>query len=445
MPTWDATKIVVDMLSAMERRVGALSAYTTAQTAFLNCVQRRTGTRLASFDAALDRYSGGTKTAVDACESSGAPRSGDSPALARTTMFATYQRLSEQELAAMRRTSSEYDLLLSTDLGREFLNSVSSPEIVKRYAGYIAQSGSGSGGVSGQASTTGFDCIPATAPSSLSGKLRALNCLIFDTPHSWWRTNGLTLENRIKSATGWTQYKFLNTDADVCTGIGVFGSDMISPDGPAPSCRKHDVAYGSLQIFEGIDSPSELDAAWNPVNKYLADSKFHRDIATYGCQDPSWVARILVCWQEKKAMANGYHWVVAKFNTKGWPIAAQDIERANYDLDEFYNPRFTECRSPFIPNLSDGSITRSGSSVTLMWKFSAGCAVGLNDVNFHLLIESDYRIVAPSCTKEGAQFTCTYTYSPPNRGGYAVHIDPKNREYGDRFYPSALLLRARPR
>ena len=436
MPTWDATKIVVDMLSAMERRVVALSVYTTAQTAFLNCVQRRTGTSLASFDAALDRYAGRTKTAVDACETSGAPRSGALPALARTTMFATYQRLSKQELAAMRRTNSEYDLFLSTEPGREFLDYVGSPKIVKRYAGYIAQSGGGGAGVSGQASVTGFDCIPATAPSSLSGKLRALNCLIFDTPHSWWRTNGLTIENRIKSATGWSQYKFLGTAADKCTKFF---------DGPVPSCRKHDVAVGSLPKFRGTSDGSEIDEAWHPVNKYLADSKFYRDIETYGCESPSLAARLAVCGMERKAMANVYYWGVAQVNSKGWPIASQDVERANYDLDEFYNPRFTECSSPFIPNLSDGSVTRSGASVTVRWKFSAGCAVGFDDVNFYLIIEDDYRVVAPSCTKVSAQFTCTYTYSAPNRGGYAVHIEPKNWEYGSRSYPSALLLRAQPR
>ena len=301
MPTWDGENIVIDMLSAMERRVVALSAYTTAQTAFLNCVQRRTGTSLASFDAALDRYAGRTKTAVDACESSGAPRSGALPALARTTMFATYQRLSKQELAAMRRTNSEYDLLLSTDLGREFLDSVSSPEIVKRYAGYIAQSGGG--GVSGQASVTGFDCIPATAPSSLTRKLEALNCLVFDTPHSWWVTNVLVLKRRIEPPSTYPQYSFLQYGAgDKCS---------FSPDGPTPSCRKHDLAYASLRYFVGGTDSDELDTVWNPVNKYLADSKFYRDVEQHGCESPSKIAEETLCTLDKKEMANVYHWGVA--------------------------------------------------------------------------------------------------------------------------------------
>ncbi len=429
MPTWDATKIVVDMLSAMERRVGALSAYTTAQTAFLNCVQRRTGTRLASFDAALDRYAGGTKTAVDACESSGAPRSGDSPALARTTMFATYQRLSKQELAAMRRTSSEYDLFLSTEPGREFLGYVSSPKIVKRYAGYIAQSGSGSGGVSGQASTTGFNCM------------EVLDCLIFDTPHSWWRTNGVALENRIKNPTTWPRYAFLDTAADRCTGIRPFfgiGPDTTG-DGPVPSCVKHDVAYASLQEFKGTSDGNELDETWNPVNKYLADSKFFRDIDTHDCEDPSFAARISYCLLWKRATASVYHFGVAIINNKGWPITMQDMEHANYRLDEFYNPSFVGCTTPVLPRISDLMSSRSNETVTLTWRFHAGCTVKIAHANFNLSRGSVTQTVTPSCTTLAMRTTCSYTYSSPNKGGYvAVYLAPKYHEYGPVIYRNHL-------
>ena len=458
MPTWDATKIVVDMLSAMERRGGALSAYTTAQTAFLNCVQRRTGTRLASFDAALERYAGRTKTAVDACESSGAPRSGDLPALARTTMFATYQRLSKQELAAMRRTSSEYDLLLSTDLGREFLNSVSSPEIVKRYAGYIAQSGSGSGGVSGQASATGFNCIPRTNPSGnqLNLKLEALDCLIFDTPHSWWRTNGVALENRIKNPTTWPRYAFLDTAADRCTGIRPFfgiGPDTTG-DGPVPSCVKHDVAYASLQEFKGTSGGNELDETWNPVNKYLADSKFFRDIDTHDCEDPSLATRISYCLLSKRATANLYHFGVAIIN-KGWPIAIQDMERANYGIDERYNPSFINCATPFIPGVTNLIVSAARNVFTAKWNFHKGCVVGLSNVRFVLEDDSGtlnplltvYSAIAPasSCTKERSTYACTYvlpSYLVPAQS-ISVTVEPTHLRYGPGKYPNPASTRRR--
>ena len=473
MPTWDGENIVIDMLVAMEQRVFALSAYTTAQTAFLNCVQRRMGTRLASFNAALERYAGRTKTAVDACESSGAPRSGDLPALARTTMFATYQRLSKQELATMRRTSSEYDLLLSTDLGREFLNSVSSPEIVKRYTGYIAR-GAG-GGVSGQASATGFDCIPATAPSSLSGKLRALNCLIFDTPHSWWETNAVTLENRIGNLSAWPQYGFLATDADVCTGIPLpivvvggirlpIGDDS-TPDGPAVACRKHYVAYGSLQKFERARNSHELDATWNPVNKYLADSKFRRDIQTYGCQDSSWAGKIFcAALVTRSAQASVYHFGVAIINSKGWPVTPQDVEHGDYRLDSaVFNPEFVNCASPHIPQISNLRVRKVQQIVTAQWDFKAGCAVGINHVNFALESYQGNRALTvdrhtavitstsgATCSTAGIRSTCSYTF-PQNAirpirtlvFNVKISIHPKAVEYGEDEYPGAVAVRTR--
>ena len=43
--TWDESEIVVDMLSAMNTAVTGSVDYGTAQTALVNCVERRTGTR----------------------------------------------------------------------------------------------------------------------------------------------------------------------------------------------------------------------------------------------------------------------------------------------------------------------------------------------------------------------------------------------------------------
>ena len=466
MPTWDAENIVADMLKAMERRVFALSAYTTAETAFLNCVARRAGTRHTSFDVVLGRYTGRTKTAVDACETSGAPRSGALPALSATTMFATYQRLSKQELTAMRRTNTEYDALLSTDMGKGFLDDIGDPDILKRYATYV----SGHGMVSGS-SGTGFECIPRSAPSALSAKIQVLNCLVFDTPHRFWEDHAIEMEKRIKNPSGWPNYGFLATDADGCTGIKLpsvvvlgglpvpIGGDT-TPDGPTVACRKHDVAYASLQKFEGTRDSQELDAAWNPVNKYLSDSKFRRDIQTYGCQDPSWRARVFCAATTRSFQASFYHFGVAIINSKGWPVTVQDIEHGEYRLESGrFDPEFVDCASPQFPQISNLRIQRVQQTVTAQWDFQAGCAVGLNDVNFELKsyrgarttigrhnVVIDSNSPRTTCSTTGNRTACSYTF-PQSRLTIArtitvqIAVQPKSPSYGGSEYPGSLTAK----
>ena len=271
---WDATKIVIDMLDDMESRVTAAQDYTTAQTALLTCMNkgRAETSRFESFDDILASYTGANKARMDA---------GGACSSQATTMFDTYQRVSKEQLTALRTSNSEYDALLSTELGRSFMENVSAPQLVKRYASYLApDSTAGAAGSSG--AITEFNCVPAVAPTSLDAKMDVLNCLIFDTPHSFWETNSTALRDRIRDPVNWSQYSFLSYGPDdECTK---------SPDGPRYACRKHDVVFASLQKFEGIENGSELDQAWNPRNKYLADSKFRRDVEQYGCQDPSWNA-----------------------------------------------------------------------------------------------------------------------------------------------------------
>ena len=443
--TWDESEIVVDMLSAMNTAVTGSTEFGTEQTALLNCIERRTGTTHASFDAVLAEYTAATKTAVDACEEDGAPASSDAQLpLTATEMFDTYQRLSIAELTDLRAENSEYDDLLDTDLGREFVENVSSPIIVKRYAGYIATQSSSTA----RTSALGFGCVPSKAPTSLNSKLNVLTCLIIRTPHNFWAgktfmvDNALVLKSRIDNPTVWPQYEFL--------GYGDFDDCTASPDGPRHACRKHDVAYGSLQKFQGVEEGNELDEAWNPRNKSFADLKFYLDVERFGCQNPSWEAIILVCGMPRQNLANFYYWGVTK-NVAGhraWPVTSQDFEHIGN------NWRFTHCTNPQLPQVSDLALTGSGNSFTASWNFEPGCVVGLANVDFVLttfmgaastFITVDPSAVSPPCTmtEQQNQVVCSHSITLSNYAHYVlVTIVPKQREYGAWRFPSTI---GRPR
>ena len=439
--TWDESEIVVDMLSAMNTAVTGSADYGTAQTALLSCVERRTGTRHASFDAVLTAYTGATRTAVDACEQVGAPASSDDQSpLSATSMFDTYQRLSIAKLTDVRAGNSDYDDLLDTDLGREIVENVSSPIIVKRYAGYIATQSSSTA----RTSALGFGCVPSKAPTSLNSKLNVLTCLIIRTPHSFWAgktlmvDNALVLKNRIDNPNVWPQYSFL--------GYGDFDDCTASPDGPRHACRKHDVAYGSLQKFQGVEDGNELDEAWNPRNKAMTDIKFYTDVAIHGCQNPSWEAILKVCWWSRQSLANLYFWGVASnvFGHKGWPVTNQDLAHIGNDW------RFTQCAGPYLPQTSELTFEGNGDTLTANWNFRPGCIVGIDDVKFSLLLHTplhgrkitvDPNANSGTCTARGQQVECSYAIPSRERIYYVlVEIEARQRAYGPLIFPSSVGL-----
>ena len=439
--TWDESEIVVDMLSAMNTAVTGSTEFGTEQTALVNCVERRTGTRHASFDAVLAGYTGATKTAVDACEEDGAPASSDDQLpLSATSMFDTYQRLSIAKLTDVRAGNSDYDDLLDTDLGREIVENVSSPIIVKRYAGYIATQSSSTA----RTSALGFGCVPSKAPTSLNSKLNVLTCLIIRTPHSFWAgktlmvDNALVLKNRIDNPNVWPQYEFL--------GYGDFDDCTASPDGPRHACRKHDVAYGSLQKFQGVEDGNELDEAWNPRNKAMTDIKFYTDVAIHGCQNPSWEAILKVCWWSRQSLANLYFWGVASnvFGHKGWPVTNQDLAHIGNDW------RFTQCAGPYLPQTSELTFEGNGDTLTANWNFRPGCIVGIDDVKFSLLLHTplhgrkitvDPNANSGTCTARGQQVECSYAIPSRERIYYVlVEIEARQRAYGALIFPSSVGL-----
>ena len=346
--TWDEWAIVSDMLTALQTQVTSDAAYTSAQTALVNCMNGGSGTSdsstsdsvssatttpssigdsvrpptptptptptsYASFDDILSKYTGATKAKMD---------SGGSCHTQAETMFTAVQTLSRAKLAGLKRVRAEYAGLLETARWNTLESDIGSSNMLKRLSHFTANQ---SARVSRSSSGTGLGCLPSDSsePSTLQAKLNVLNCLVFDTPHSFWVGNGANeLKRRIDTAYDWLGYGDWK-----CT---------LSPQGPVPACKKHDVVFASLQKFAGVAGSdrwgNELDAAWNPRNKALADAKYYADIATHGCQQSTGGANSTVCTLARllgnAQMASGYFWGVAKVNHKGWPVTTQDYDHA---------------------------------------------------------------------------------------------------------------------
>ncbi len=291
---------------------------------------------------------------------------------------------------------------------------------------------------------SGLACLPAGIDHNrltLSNKLRVLNCLVFSTPHYFWVKGSGTrdaeqLKSAIDSSTG--RFAWLDRGDWSCTK---------SPEGPVPSCLKHDVAYGGLQKIAGMntDAPNdtELDEAWNPRNKALADYKFKADIERWGCQDQTGLLSDVLCriatsgWMADEIYFRG----TAKVNHKGWPVTTRDVE----DIDA--HAGFITCNEPVVPRVANvGNVTRQGNMLTTVWDWEPGCvAAGLGDVSFYVewdIPTHPFRILnivdsnSGVCTVSGNTLTCQYGFSDfaGTVTGVAIYVVPRDREYGGRGY-----------
>ena len=431
--TWDEWAIVSDLVTALQSAVSGDADYTDAQTDLLTCMNggsggssrssRGSGTRergtgnatstatstapvgrsvtpipsptptptYASFDDILSRYTGDTKAKMDA----GGACHTDAEA-----MFDKVESLSKSKLAALKTGSTEYAALLETPHGQQFEANVGADYIIKQFAYLMAsdtteepgeleaplyQTASGATRTSRSptpptipALGTGFSCLPTGVDGTrltLRNKLVVLNCLVFSTPHSFWVDNA----NQLKADTRYNTW--LGYGDWVCTDP--------APDGPVPSCKKHDVAYDSLQMFAGKapknEQGNELDEAWNPRNKALADSKFHADILRYGCQDPSWIASNTFCRASNKWLADRYHWGVAHVNHKGWPVTKEDI------LHTESLPRFVRCGD--VPKMiigDNGFSHQTGWTFRVDWQLQQGCVEDITIHEYQLCISVEF-------------------------------------------------------
>ncbi len=399
-------------------------------------------------------------------------------------MLDTLESVSRSKLAALKAGNAEYAALLETDFGRYFEVNVGDADTLRLDAvlsasdtagppgrleePYYVNAGDGqsAGGsaakdvtpppITDPAMRPGLGCLLDLVDGSrltLGNKLRVLNCLVFSMPHSFWVAG----ENGVRDA------EALRTDDRWdWIGTGDWGCS-VSPDGPLPSCLKHDAAYSSLKKFAGVTVGSVsngLDEAWNPRNKALADIKFRADIRAHGCQDASAIAEGLVCPPvnlllifSNGGLANLYYWGVTRHVTQlGWPTTTQDIHHARLNDD----PRFIICESPHIPTTSNLNASRDGSVIEVSWDFQPGCVVGLKDVS-SFDFEWDYAtpgitsatfpktassVGSEACTASLSGVSCSHRFDYPaplvselRVHGVAVSIVPRDREHGNINYP----------
>ena len=136
--TWDEWAIQNEMLSTLALQVTASQAYMNAEVALLDCLERRTGTRYSSLTNVMSRYKDAVKTAVDACDQEGADASNsDQMPLSPTGTFDNLHGIFKTTLRDLKSENATYAGLLDTPQGRDFLDNVAQPRLVKYTAAII--------------------------------------------------------------------------------------------------------------------------------------------------------------------------------------------------------------------------------------------------------------------------------------------------------------------
>ena len=475
--TWDEWDIVGAMIGELSAAVASSTAYLRDQDVLRDCM-RATSTSpgsgggrsvtgpfpvtLATFDDLLASYTGDVKAKMEDTGAGGC-------ATQSNAMFSTNEGEARAKLARLKVGNAVYAAWLATPQGQLFESNLGDPDELKlvSYLGattfepgeftrplYKTSSNGGRTTRDGPDEEelpvvgTGLDCLPQSvsngADLTLTNKLVVLNCLVFSTAHDYWvqGDDGSRDAERLRRAIDSPSARFAWLDRGdwECT---------LSPDGPVPSCLKHDVAYGGLQEFAGLDanaSPTdppdgdELDEAWNPRNKALADAKFKADIAKWGCQDPSNAAKFGICRLSTSGFMaeHVYFWGTARVNHKGWPVTTRDLRH----IDGL--PRFIVCSEPVVPTVSGLTASLSGNTITATWTLEQGCVgTTLADVSFDVTWFSGSHQLPTitsnvnTCAATGNEITCSYIFDlPPAEAVTKVSISvvPLNREYGGDNY-----------
>ena len=456
--TWDEVTIVGDLLTALRTAVSADGTYTTAQTALVTCINAGLAEdeQFSTFDDILEGYSGDTKAKMEP---------GGICNTQATNMFSTHRSVSQARLATLKSGNAEYASLLETPRGLQFESQVGSTSLLKLVATVRGleptgtSSGEGPSGSSEDEPETGFSCLPATEPSDTAAKLRALSCLVFGTTHAFWTYQSDQLKIRIDPKD--PNAEMDETDPNAGTLLWLGREDWgctpsIVPDiqGPVPACRKHDVAYASLQKFVGIEHGDERDEAWSPRNKALADAKLYADIARYGCQQASVQATEGICtlltpW----AMAYVYHWVVSEGNDRGWPVTTHDLDHARAHKEQVVegtnSHSFVSCDSPRLTNFSFSE--RGNGQFDFSWEYAPGCVSGITITSMDICwrVESDGDLLSVGCRKDLASGTESLTSAAvPSSGGaptdvvVTAYLRPIDLEYGGATYKQTWYWKA---
>lgn len=266
----------------------------------------QSATSYSSFDDVLDNYTGSVKTKME---------SGGTCATQATAMFSALRTVSQNKLANLKRNNTRYATLLNTELGRDFASGVGAEHVIKLFASAMASPSTG--GASGAAveppptPQLGINCLAPNAnvaAMSVTAKLEVLNCLVFDTPHTFWRNQPKRKEDsqlytlqRYRALLGYENWD--------CT----FAPD----DFFLPSCLMHDVSWDTLRKIIGGTREDTIDLAWNPRNKFAADTHFLSrlllDAKLRGDSD-----RPISCQRSPGALTGGLEFYACKVFKSDW-------------------------------------------------------------------------------------------------------------------------------
>ena len=139
----------------------------------------------------------------------------------------------------------------------------------------------------------------------------------------------------------------------------------------------------------------EIDEAWNPRNKTLADVKFYADTAKHGCQPRGFLSPGLCFLPSFGPLAKMYHFgVTSWFGDRSWPITHQDYAHVGGYREEIDpdspNYAYVNCGSP-IPTIANIDIHQSvGSGYTITWDNVEGCVEGIEIASMNLCIKLEY-------------------------------------------------------
>ena len=290
-------------------------------------------------------------------------------------MFSAIQNVYTTSLSDIRSgTSTDATLfadLLDTPSGQAFANSVGRRSDIELGASLIASERAPSTSERSESSSSdsrapipsdptpnpsGLGCVPIDPYPSIYGpdmsvrlKTAVLNCLIFDTPHSFWSDTAST--NQLKSRIDNGPYTWLGRDDWQCTGVpGTDGPHQLA------ACLKHDVAYGSLIEFYGSSNIRDLDVAWNPRNRAVADSLLALDFmcgVQTGPQGRECVQQASRDHSWSEVIANYTWWYprmfsfLQKWGLENYLRVSLPVTRLEFD-DSAAKPYYVACQVPTI-------------------------------------------------------------------------------------------------
>ncbi len=430
--TWDERAIAIDMLRELQTEIAADMIHSAAEENLLNCMNQGIAAddQYDSFDELLTDYAGTTKAKMDV---------GGTCHAQAEAMFSAIETRYPILLERVKGSDSEYSSLLDTLRGTDFEANVGDVAAIKLYARILSNepTAASTSNPRDPSVVTGFDCIPFSGEAdNLQEKINVLNCLVIETPHSFWvdPTNTDELIFRIDN----TYTREDGEEVGPLDWLSYGGNDGCSSwfDGPVPGCIRHDLTWGSLKEFDGIggDKDNTVDKTWNGRNKHLADIQLTKTIAKYGCQNPSDLALRLWCGIPNTVQALGM-----SFGFVSVPQGHNDVLTTTRDIRDIENnPEYTVCDLPTISNISANS---DNNGITLNWSYEPGCTIVNSDFSFIVNLitlwgsENLPRILKGEAIRAGCN-ACSrrYDYSeffPADTiYGVELHLKVSDREHG---------------